>query len=82
MFSVMSLDGLPLPGSSLSSNCSISCVRGMGSIPLLPLELDVADVDPPLSMPKLKASLPFLLDTLPPSPRGENRVCSANGLPW
>jgi hypothetical protein len=33
----------------------ISGVRGIGSLPLLPLELEAAEEDPPLSIPKLIA---------------------------
>jgi hypothetical protein len=54
----------------------------MVSLPLLPLELDVVDVDPPLIMHELKTSLPFHPDTRPSSPRGENWLCSDVGLPW
>jgi hypothetical protein len=81
-FSVNSLACLPLLGSNLSTNYSITGVRGMEFLTLLPLELDVAYVDPPLSMPELRASLPYPPDTLPSSPRRENIMCSAVGLPW
>ena len=81
MYSVNSLVRLPLSGSSLSNNCSISGVKGMGSLPSLPLELDVADVDPPLSLQELRTSLPFPPDTLPVSPRGSNRLCIVVVLP-
>ena len=51
-------------------------------MPLLPLVFDVAEADPPPSMPELRASLPFFPDILPSSPRGENLVCSVVGLSW
>ncbi len=54
----------------------------MGSVLLLPLELDVVGVDPPMSMPELRASLPFPPDTLPVSPWGANLLCSVGVLPW
>jgi hypothetical protein len=55
-------------------------MREMGSLPLLPLELDVADdVAPP--MHELMASLSFPPDTLPSSQKGENRMCKGVLLP-
>ncbi len=82
MCSVNNLACLPLFDSSLSSNCSIFGVRGMGSLLLLPLELYIADVDPLLRMPELRASLPFPPNTLPSPPRIENRLCSVVEMPW
>ncbi len=76
-----SLACLPLSGSNLSINCRISRVRGMGSLPLLPRELDVANDAPPLSMPELRDPLSFPPDTLPFSSRGENRLCRVVVLP-
>jgi len=67
---------LPLSGSSLSSNCRISGVREMCSLSLLPLELDVDDDEPILSMHELMTSLSFPPETLPFSPNGENLLCS------
>jgi hypothetical protein len=49
---------------------------------MLHLELDAFDVDPPMRMPELGASMHFPHDTRPSSPRGENRLCSVAGLPW
>jgi hypothetical protein len=44
----------------------------MGSLPLLPLEFDVDDVDPSLSMPELGAYSLFSPPKMPPfSPNGE-----------
>ena len=50
-------------------------MREMGSLPLLPFELDVADVGPPI--PELRASLLRSPDSLPYCRRGVNLfVCS------
>ena len=67
----------PLSGSRRSSRRKMSGVRGMGSLPLLPFALDAADVDPPLSILELRASLPRSPDSLPCCLRGANLfVCS------
>ena len=73
---------LPLSGFNLSSRCKNYGVRGMGSLPLLPLELGSHDDEPPMGMPEAMASLSFPPDTLTFSPKGENRLCSVVVLPW
>jgi len=55
--SVSNLACLPLSGSRRSRRSSISGVRGIGSLPLLPLELEAAEEDPPRSMPEVRSSL-------------------------
>ena len=55
-------------------------MRGMVSLPLLPLELDVADDEPPLSMLELMTSLSFPSETLPFNPNGTKLLCSASML--
>ena len=77
---INSLACLPLSGSSLSNNFKNSGVREMGSVPHLPLELDIVYADQPLILLELGTSLPFPPDTLPSSPKGENRLCSVVGL--
>jgi hypothetical protein len=62
----------PLSGSSRSNRRRISDVRGIGSLPLLPFEVDDVDEDPPLSIPELRASLPQSPDSLLFCPRGAN----------
>ncbi len=54
----------------------------MGSLPLVPLDLDVDDVDPPVSMPDIRASLSFPPDTFPVSPIGANRLSIVGVMPW
>ena len=66
----------------MSSSYRISGVRGMDSLPLMPLELHVADDVPPLSMSELRASLSLPPETLPFSLRGENLLCNVVVLPW
>jgi hypothetical protein len=48
----------PLSGSRRFRRSKICGVRGIGSLPLLPLELEVPDAVSPLSMLELSASLP------------------------
>jgi hypothetical protein len=55
-------------------------VRGIGSRPLLPLELDASDVDPPLRILELRASLPRSLESLPCCLRGANMLCCSFAL--
>ena len=55
---------LPLSGSRRSSRCRISGVRGIGSLPLLPLEPDVAEFAPDTD-PKLSLSLSLSAAPLP-----------------
>ncbi len=68
-------DCFPLSGSRRFSKSMIFGVRGTTSLPLLPLELDVADADPPLSMLELRFSLTRSPDSLPCCLRGANLLC-------
>ena len=56
-------------------------MRGMGSLPLLPLALQEADVDPSLRMPKLRASVFRPSDILPCSPNDVNLFCRSSVVP-
>jgi hypothetical protein len=56
-------------------------MKGLVSLPLLPLEFDVVPNAPPLSMPDLWASLSFLPDTLPFFSSGDNRLYRVVVLP-
>ncbi len=52
-------------------------MRGIGSLPLLPFELDVADVEPSLNIHEMKSSLTRSPDSLPCCRRGANKFwCS------
>jgi len=50
---------------------TISGVRGIGSLLLLPLELE-ADVDPPLRIPEVRTTLPWSPEFAPCCRRGAN----------
>ncbi len=62
----------PLSGSRRSSSSKISGVRGIGSLPLFPLELEATDADPPLSIPELRSSLAMSHEFAPCCLRGAN----------
>ena len=64
----------PLSGSSLSSWCIISGVRGMGSLPLLFIALDAHKYAPD-SEPKLSLSLSMSPNLLPCSASKSNLFC-------
>ncbi len=70
--SVRSRACFPLSGSRRSSSSRISGVRGIGSLPLLPLELEAADVDPLLRIQELRFKLPCSLEFAPCCLRGAN----------
>jgi hypothetical protein len=53
-YSVRSRACFPLSGSRRSRRSSISGVRGIDSLPLLTLELEATDAEPPLSIPELR----------------------------
>ena len=78
--SVRSLACFLLSGSRRSIRSSISGVRGVKSLPLLPLELEAADADPPRRIPELSASLPWSLDLVPCCLRGANMFCCSTEL--
>ena len=56
-------------------------MSGMGSLPLLPLALEEADVDPSLRMHELRASLFRPPDMLPCSHNGVNLLCRSISAP-
>jgi len=62
----------PLSGSRRSKRSRISGVWGIGFLPLPRFELEAADVDPPLSIPELSASLLLSPVSLPCCRRGAN----------
>ena len=62
-----------------SNRSRISGVRGMDSLPLLPLELEAAEDDPPRSMPEVRSSLTLSPIALPSCLRGANMFCSSVG---
>jgi len=62
----------PLSGSRRSSGSKIFGVRGMGSLSLLPFELDAAEEVPPLIIPELRPRLPRSPDPFPCCLSGAN----------
>jgi hypothetical protein len=67
--------------SSRSRRCTISGVRGIGSLLLLPLELEAVE-DSPLRIPELRLRLPCSLEFAPCCLRGANLFwCSTEMFP-